>query len=137
MCNNNENNSCCFSDTLSTIVKIQNQGQCPDVCTPTCDRPFLGLEPSVCLYNTRPINIYPCGSNVLWTMPYTTGDTEETSTVFRCEACEGCCATFRVLAPNPDTTSENPYIATNSFFTMNLKCAGAIRCLADTFVTGL
>ena len=135
MCNNNNCES--LREILCTIIKIQKRGECFDEGITSCDRPFLGLEPSVCIYNTRPINIYPCGSNVLWAMPYTTGDTEETSTVFRCEACEGCCATFRVLAPNPDTTSENPYIATNSFFTMNLKCAGAIRCLADTFVTGL
>ena len=135
MCNNNENN-CPFVDTLSTIVKIQKQGDCPEVCTQSCDRPFLGENLAVCSYNTRPINLYTCGNSTLWSMPYTSGEAEETSTVFRCEAVEGCCATFRVLAPSPEG-SENPYTSTNSFFTMNLKCCGAIRCLGDTFVTGL
>ena len=57
------------------------------------------------------------------------------SNVFRVEKVDGCCATFRVLAPNPDTTETNiPYVATNSFFTMNLGCCCVIRCLNDTFV---
>lgn len=56
------------------------------------------------------------------------------STVFRVEKIEGCCATFRVLQENPDTTSLNPFISTNSFFTMNCNCICAIKCLSDTFV---
>lgn len=57
------------------------------------------------------------------------------SNVFRVEKIDGCCATFRVLAPNPDTADvANPYVATNSFFTMNLNCVCALRCLNDTFV---
>ena len=59
---------------------------------------------------------------------------ESCSTVFRVEKIEGNCATFRVLADNPDQTSLNPYVATNSFFTMNLNCVCALRCLNDTFV---
>lgn len=57
------------------------------------------------------------------------------SNVFRVEKIDGCCATFRVLAPNTDQTDvANPYVATNSFFTMNLNCICALRCLNDTFV---
>ena len=56
------------------------------------------------------------------------------STVFRIEKIEGCCATFRVLAPNTDTTSLFPYVATNSFFTMDTSCLCSIRCLSDTYV---
>lgn len=58
------------------------------------------------------------------------------SNVFRVEKLDENCATFRVLAPNPDTTTNGtiPYVATNSFFTMNLDCVCAIRCLQDTFV---
>ena len=58
----------------------------------------------------------------------------ECSSVFRVEKIEGNCATFRVLTDNPDPTSLNPYIATNSFFTMSTDCLCAIRCLSDTFV---
>ena len=68
-------------------------------------------------------------------MPYTLNGTDDTSSVFRVEAQEGCCCTCRVLAPNPDTESPNPYVATNSFFTVNLDCLGAIKCLDDTFVS--
>ena len=58
------------------------------------------------------------------------------SSVFRVEKVDGCCATFRVLAPNTDTTevATYPFEATNSFFTMNLNCVCALRCLQDTFV---
>lgn len=58
------------------------------------------------------------------------------SNVFRVEKIDGCCATFRVLAPNPDETqvSAFPYVSTNSFFTMNLNCVCSLRCLQDTFV---
>ena len=57
-----------------------------------------------------------------------------TSTVFRVEKLDGCCATFRVLEKNPDQESVYPYVATNSFFTMNLGCVCCLRCLDDTFV---
>ena len=59
------------------------------------------------------------------------------SSVFRVEKVDGCCATLRVLAVNPDTTSEYPYVATNSFFTMNLNCVCSLRCLSDTYVEGI
>ena len=59
---------------------------------------------------------------------------ETCSTVFRVEKIEGNCATFRVLAPNSDTTSLNPYVTTNSFFTMDCDCLCCIRCLSDCYV---
>lgn len=58
------------------------------------------------------------------------------SSVFRVEKIDGCCATFRVLAANPDAAEAAtiPYVATNSFFTMNLNCVCTLRCLPDTYV---
>ena len=57
------------------------------------------------------------------------------SSVFRVEKIDGCCATFRVLAVNPDAEETNiPYVATNSFFTMNLNCVCCLKCLPDTVV---
>ena len=58
------------------------------------------------------------------------------SNVFRIEKIDGCCATFRVLAPNTDPTTQAaiPYVSTNSFFTMNLNCVCSLRCLQDTYV---
>ena len=89
-----------------------------------------------------PVMLYTCGGNgTPWSMPTTkdstvtcTGNTTTCSTIFRVEKIEGNCCTFRVLADNPDTTSLNPYVATNSFFTMDCDCLCAIRCLSDTFV---
>ena len=135
MCENNNNNECsCYTNILNTIVTLQRQGDVCDDTLNSCDRPFLGCSTSSCFYNTRPITFYSCGSTEIWTMPFTLNGNSGTSSVFRCEAVDGCCCTCRVLAPNPDTSSENPYVATNSLFTLNLNCVGAISCLPDTYV---
>lgn len=129
MCSN-DNNCNCLRDTLCVIVNLQKQGQCIDGGIKSCDRPYLGLNNNT-VYNTRPISFYTCPNNTLWSMPYTLNDTENTSTVFRVEAVEDCCCTCMVLAPGED---DNTYQATNSFFTINLNCVGAMRCLDDTYV---
>lgn len=68
-------------------------------------------------------------------MPTTrTEASDVTSSVFRVEKIDGCCCTFRVLAPNPDTTSPYPYVATDSIFTMDVGCMCCLRCLSDTYV---
>lgn len=138
MCNNNNDNQrCenCIADILKVILLLQ-QSVCPnDTCLQTCDRGFLG-QGSASFFNTRPIILYTCGSNGTPLAMPTTREAvaTETSTVFRVEKLDGCCATCRVLAPNPDTTSTNPYVATNSFFTIDLNCVCVVRCLDDTFV---
>ena len=145
MCNNNtENNECrCISEILTVISILQQNATCNEACLDTCDRGFLGCGTTSLTCNTRPIMLYTCcGNGVPWTMPTTKtdgvcGDEGVTcSSVFRIEKIDGCCATFRVLAPNPDTTEAAliPYVATNSFFTMNLNCVCTLRCLQDTFV---
>lgn len=137
MCNNNENNACdnCIQDILKVILLLQ-QRACPnDTCLETCDRGFLGQN-SLTLFNTRPVVLYMCGSNgTPLTMPISRDPAETgTSSVFRLEKLDSCCATFRVLEPNPDTTSTVPYLSTDSFFTINLDCVCILRCLNDTFV---
>jgi len=145
MCNNNnENNDCrCISEILTVICILQQNASCSEACLDTCDRGFLGCGTTTLTCNTRPIMLYTCcGNGVPWSMPTTKtdgtcGDDGVTcSSVFRIEKIDGCCATFRVLAPNPDTAEVAliPYVATNSFFTMNLNCVCALRCLQDTFV---
>ena len=135
MCNN-ENNCNCICDILRVILALQ-QNACPDACLDTCDRPVLGGGTNCLLCNTRPVQLYTCGSqSTPISMPTTKDPVEEqtTSSIFRVEKMENNCATFRVLQPNPDTTSLNPYVATNSFFTMNLNCCCICRCLSDTYV---
>lgn len=138
MCNNNNDNQrCenCIADILKVILLLQ-QSVCPnDTCLQTCDRGFLGQN-SASFFNTRPIVLYTCGSNgTPLAMPTTReADATVTSTVFRLEKLDGCCATCRVLAPNPDTTSVNPFVATDSFFTIDLNCVCILRCLDDAFV---
>ena len=138
MCNEN-NDSKCIAEILTVISILQrNADCCGDVCLDTCDRGFLGNTGSCLSCNTRPIMLYTCcGNGVAWSMPISKSATEATtSNVFRVEKIDGCCATFRVLATNPDVTevATIPYIATNSFFTMNLNCICSLRCLNDTCV---
>ncbi len=148
MCNNNENDTNCIGEILKVILVLQ-QNACPDSCLDSCDRPMLGGGPNCLVCNTRPVMLYTCcGNGVPWSMPIEKDNTnvcsntqvsaccQDCSTVFRVEKLDGNCATFRVLAPNPQESCCNtiPYIATNSFFTMNLSCVCAIKCLSDTFV---
>ena len=147
--NNNTNGSGnCINEILSVILVLQ-ENACPDNCLDSCDRPMLGGGPNCLVCNTRPVMLYTCcGNGTPWAMPIEKDNTnvcsntqvsacyQDCSNVFRVEKLDGNCATFRVLAPNPQESCCNsmPYIATNSFFTMNLSCACAIKCLSDTYV---
>lgn len=137
MCNNNNSDECrCIAEILTIINILQQNAECGDSCLDTCDRGFLGCCATSVSCNTRPVMLYTCcGNGVAWSMPISKDPTETTtSNIFRVEKVDGCCATFRVLIPNTDTTEVFPYEATNSFFTMNLNCVCAIRCLQDTHV---
>ena len=137
MCNNDNSNECqCINEILKVILILQKNADCGSCCLDTCDRGFLGCSVSTVSCNTRPVMLYTCcGNGTPWSMPIEKEETATTSSVFRIEKLDGCCATFRVLAPNPDSSQTNiPYITTNSFFTMNLNCCCALRCLSDTFV---
>jgi len=143
MNNNSRSSGNCINEILSIILVLQ-ESVCPDNCLDTCDRPMLGGGSNCLVCNTRPVMLYTCcGNGVPWSMPTTKdattncsgeGNTGTCSTVFRVEKVENNCATFRVLAENTDTTSLMPYVATNSFFTMDLSCLCSIRCLSDTYV---
>ena len=136
MCNNNKKECCdnCIMEILQVINVLQSNA-CPDNCLLSCDRPALGGGSAPNIFNTRPIQLYTCnGNGTPWAMPTSRTETENTSTVFRVEKCDGCCCTFRVLEPNPDTTSIYPYVSTDSLFTMDINCLCCIRCLNDTYV---
>lgn len=126
-------NNCCLSDILNTIKLLQDKSERFDDIPSTCDRPFLGNITQTCLYNTRPVTFYTCNNNLI-TMPYNLNGASLTSTVFRVENVSECCCTCRVLAPNHEAESDLPYVATDSFFTINNNCICALRCLSDTFV---
>ena len=136
MCNNDTNNcNTCIAEILKVILLLQQNVCQGDSCLQTCDRGYLGQNCTT-FCNTRPIVLYTCsGGSTPLELPISKSPTETTtSSVFRLEKLDDCCATCRVLATNPDTTSNFPYVATNSFFTINLNCVCLIRCLDDTFV---
>ena len=136
MCNNGSDDCKCIAEILTVINILQQNAECGDACLDTCDRGFLGCCATSVSCNTRPVMLYTCGCNsVAWSMPVSKDPNEtSTSNIFRVEKIDGCCATFRVLIPNTDTTESFPYEATNSFFTINLNCVCALRCLQDTHV---
>ena len=146
MCNNNTNECRCISEILTVINILQDNAQCADTCLDTCDRGFLGCSVSTVGCNTRPIMLYiGAGNGTPWQMPTTKtnavcgNDGATCSNVFRVEKVDGCCATFRVLGENPYSEEPEtlPYVATNTFFTMNLNCVCCCRCLQDTYVEGV
>ena len=134
---NNGQDSCenCIAETLKVILLLQQNACKNDSCLETCDRCFLG-QPVNAYLNTRPIVLYCCnGNNSPISMPISKSPTEEeTSSIFRIEKLDGCCATCRVLAPNTEEEPTFPFVATNSFFTVNLDCIMCLRCLDDTYV---
>ena len=138
MCNNDvEKNNCenCIADILKVILVLQQRACGNDSCLQTCDRAFLG-QGTTLFSNTRPIVLYTCGNNgTPLEMPISRDPAvTETSSVFRIEKMDGFCATCRVLAPNTEPDAVNPYVATNSFFTIDLNCVCILRCLDDTFI---
>lgn len=134
MDNQERKNSCnnCMADILKVILILQQSSNGSDSCLDTCDRGFLGQQCCPVCYNTRPISLYTCGSNgTPLSMPISKSPTETTtSSIFRLEKLDDCCATCRVLVVNENNT----YTSTNSFFTINLDCLCCIRCLDDTFI---
>lgn len=129
MCKNNCN---CICDILKVINLLQRNADTEDSCIESCDRPTLG-QFSCLYYNTRPVILYTCNSNgtTPWSAPTTRTPNPDTfSSIFRVEKIDNCCATFRVLIANDDGT----YTATESFFTMDLSCICAVRCLGDTLI---
>ena len=144
MCNNNNlNESNCIAEILNVINILQHNAS-PENAVDSCDKPTLGGGNSCLVCNTRPVMLFSCGSNGVPFSMATNKDIvdccdengTDKSCVFRVEKVEGNCATFRVLMPNPDFSNRNraPFVSTNSFFTFDLKCCCAIRCLSDTFV---
>ena len=129
----NTNNQTSISEILNFILELQKDAKNSNRDYKNCDRPRSGsLNNGV--FNTRPINLYICCSGSLWTMPYELNGVTASSTVFKVFKVDDDCATFEILAPNPDnSTGLIPYLGTNNFFTINLKCVLAIRCLNDTY----
>jgi len=122
--------TCCLSDVLRKILVLQKQ-DFDNESYSGCDKPFLGPVCNSICYNTRPITLYNCCTGNAWSFPYTLNNETRQSTVFRIEALDECCCTCRILYPN---TTNDGYVSTNQFFTLDLNCVGALQCLADTYV---
>ena len=125
-----KNRTCCLADVLRKILALQKQ-DFDNESYSGCDKPFLGPVCSSVCYNTRPITLYNCCTGTQWSFPYTLNGESRQSTVFRIEALDDCCCTCRILYPN---STNDGYVSTNQFFTLDLGCVSALQCLADTYV---
>ena len=139
MCNeerrNNESRESCVHELLEKIAVLQRQEFRQDEFK-GCDKPFLGPTPTRDCFNTRPVQLFNCNTGHLWDFPIgerMSGDTEGVmcnSTIFRIESIDENCATFRIL----ERTGQHRFRDTDEFFTINMACIGAVKCLPDTFV---
>ncbi len=120
------NETCCLARILRVIDVLQKESTCGNV-PEGCDRPFLGMNGSL-VYNTRPVTLYSKNGS-LFTANYYVDNVLTTSSVFRVEDVNDCCATLRILAPSGDT-----FTSTGEFITVNLKCFSIVRCLTDIFL---
>ena len=127
MCNN-QNDGTCIAKILEKILLIQHIDNNRSL---GCDKPFLGNITTI-LANTRPINLYCCCTNSIWTMPYNFNGEEGTSNVFRVESVNENTATLRILIP-----TDTGYTATDNFFTIDLRFISCIKCLNDALVANL
>ena len=127
MCNEERNSCGCISDILKKILLLQKQ-DFDNECFSGCDKPYLGPVCTTICYNTRPIMLFNCCTGSPWSFPYTVDGIENTSNIFRIEAIDECCCTCRILYEN----SDGQIVATKEFFTLDLNCVGALKCLADT-----
>lgn len=125
MCNNGNGN--CLAETLEKILFLQQQESSANL---GCDKPFLGSATTSA--NTRPINLYSCCTNSIWTMPYSYNGATGTSTAFRIENINENCATFRILI-----AADTGYTATDNFFTINLDNISSIKCLEDALIPNI
>ena len=141
MCKKIEDSNC-IADILKVILILQKKACLTSEELNTCDKKILGCDnQNKCNYNTRPIQLFLISKNGddPLIMPTTRGAIDDTTTfsnIFRLEKLDNNCATFRVLSPISDfnNSSCSLYEKTDSFFTLDLKCVCAIRCLKDTFI---
>ena len=129
MCGDEKRDCGCIYELLKKILLLQKQ-EYDSECFSGCDKPYLGPVCNTICYNTRPIMLYNCATGNSWTFPYTVNNVTGESSVFRIEALDDCCCTCRVLA----TGDDGNLTATSDFFTLDLNCVGAIKCLADTSI---
>lgn len=118
--------NCCLAKILRVIDILQKECN-SDCVSEGCDRPFLGGG-EFSIYNTRPITLYSRSGN-LFVANYFVNNVVTTSSTFRVEDVNGCCAKLRILEP-----TEGGFNATNEFVTVNLECFCILRCLPDTSI---
>lgn len=121
-----ENNKNCLIDVLKLIDNIQKCSTRQDNEDSSCQRPILGLNTNISVFNTRPVTFFLCNNTQL-SLTYYVDNQPFTSNTFRIENINDNCVTIRLLAPNVGSG----FTSTNEFATININCICAIKCLND------
>lgn len=125
-----ENNNCHILEIINKILLLQGQNFSDDLVG--CEKPFLGPSTPSSTYNTRPVILYNKYTATPWTFQDVSGTTTDEYNVVRLEDIDHNSITVRLLAFNTETSE---YTNTNQFVTIDLNTIGAIRCLADTYIS--
>lgn len=113
----------CILNMLKVIDLLQKNSSSNTPVDISCSKPYLGPNPNLLCFNTRPISLYKRNGTIFEVSNHT---------VFRVESIDNDCITLQVLqglSPN--------FSATGEFITISSNCFCAIRCFPDTFITCL
>lgn len=116
-------NNNCILNLLKVIDLLQKNSAHNSPIDITCSKPYLGPNPTVVCFNTRPISLYKKDGTIFQVSNYT---------VFRVENIDNDCVILQALAG-----SGTNFSATGEFVTITSNCFCAIRCLPDTSITCL
>lgn len=114
-------NNNCILNLIKVIDLLQKNSM--DYCSleHECSRPYLGPNGNFSCYNTRPISLYTKEGELF---------TFFNTSFFRVEEVHNSCVTLQALIKSNDS-----YVATNEFITINTNCFCVIRCFNDTSIT--
>lgn len=130
MCDKEKRDCGCIHEILKKILLLQKEDFDDESCI-GCDKPFLGPVCNRICFNTRPFMLFNCCTGNPWSFPFTDNGETHHSNIFRVEALDDCCVTCRILKKDRENDT---LTGTGEFFTLDLECVGAIKCLADTFI---
>lgn len=112
-------NNNCITNLLRYICLLQDNSMSNCLNNNSCDRPFLGINNSIC-YNTRIISIYRKDGSLF---------TINNNSFFRVMNVTNNCCKLLIL--------NNSYQSTNEFIEINISCIGAVRCISDVYISNI
>lgn len=123
----------CIKNLLKLICLLQNNSINNFPMNEGCIKPFLGPNINSICYNTRVITLYKKNGEIFSSSYIDSNNNPNSSSFFRVSNVTDDCCTLLILS----LSSENEYISTNQYVTVNLNCICAIKCLEDVKINNL